>query len=531
VTLLATSNLMFAQKGDGVKNKSEVIEVYNGKKIYYHTVLRKQTLYAIAKSYQVTVDTILAVNPDASKGIKTDQILKIPVMGEKQETVFYKVSAQETLFAISRQFNLDVSDLVKANPELSAGLKEGQIIIIPNKKTKNNIVDKNKVDVGPVKQNPCSPLKTNEAYNVALMIPLYLEDAYKISLGEVKVIEKFNKNKPFTFIPFYEGVLLALDSLQQTGMSVNLYVYDIEKDTNKVIALLEKPEIKTMDLIIGPFFNEPLKKVASFAKANNINVVSPLSFDNSVLQANPNVFQSMPSQHKQLESMANYILQNYPDREILIVHNGIEKDVNSTMAFKKIIDSLKPNVSENKIYKEIAYNKEGLAGIKKYLLEDKENIIVTFNTDEVFVMNYLRNLSGLSEKSKIILFGMPYWRTFENIEPQYPVKLNLHLTTSCFIDYESPDVINLVRKYREQYYSEPDKYVFQGFDEAFYFLSILRTYGKDFEQCIATDTIIKYSGLSTHLNFGKPGINGSENNFVTVYKYEDFKLVPLVSKE
>ena len=518
-----------------LKNKSDKVEIINGKKFYLHTVLKKQTLYAIAKSYEVTIDTILAVNPEAKQGIKIDQILNIPILGDKKETIFHKADAKETLYAIAKQYNMEVFDLVKANPELSNGLKEGQIITIPEKTTKNN--QNNNIKPNGNKQTvtnekPCSPITNKTSFNVALMIPLYLEDINKLDLGEIKVVEKYKKNKSFTFIPFYEGVLLALDSLQQIGMSVNLYVYDVEKDTNKLATILEKPEIKTMDLIIGPFFHEPLKKVVTYANPLNINVISPLSFDNSLLISNANVFQVMPSQQKQLESTANYIMQNYPSSEIIIVHNGIEKDLSSVVLLKKILDSLTLNKAEVKIYKEVNFSKEGIAGIKQYLSEEKENIIITFNSDEVFVMNYVRNLSALINKYNIILFGPPNWRSFEIVETDYLQKLKLHLTTTCFIDYEKPNVINLLQKYREQYYSEPDKYVFQGFDEAFYFLSILKTYGKDFENCIASDTIVKYEGLTTHFKFSKSINNdGAENNFTTIYKYENFKLVEVSTKD
>jgi hypothetical protein len=230
--------------------------------------------------------------------------------------------------------------------------------------------------------------------------------------------------------------------------------------------------------------------------------------------------------------MAKFIVKNYPSSDIIIVHNGLVKEVPNVHLFQKILDSLTQNKAENKIYKEVVYSTEGITGVKNYFSEEKDNIIVTFSTDEVFVMNYVRTLSALTDKYKIVLFGLPHWRSFENVETGYLMKLNLHLTTTCFIDYENPDVINLTHKYRVQYYSEPDKYVFQGFDEAFYFLSMLKTYGKDFENCIDSDTIVKFKGLSTHFNFSKPiNNNGFENNYVTIYKYEDFKLIQMTIKD
>lgn len=68
-------------------------------------------------------------------------------------------------------------------------------------------------------------------------------------------------------IEFYEGVLVALDSLKKDGLSIQMSVFDTGNDTAKTAAILRKPEMKTMDLIIGPLYYKNFIKVADFAKS------------------------------------------------------------------------------------------------------------------------------------------------------------------------------------------------------------------------------------------------------------------------
>ena len=58
--------------------KSTNITTVNGKKYYLHKIAHAQSLYGISKIYNVDVNTILKENPSANKGIVVGQDLKIP---------------------------------------------------------------------------------------------------------------------------------------------------------------------------------------------------------------------------------------------------------------------------------------------------------------------------------------------------------------------------------------------------------------------------------------------------------------------
>lgn len=110
-----------------------------------HTVQPKETLFSLANLYNVSVDALQNANTEILKdGLKIGQILIIPKTSvSKNNTVVentnskstHQVVAKETLFSIARLYNVSVQDLDNLNSEaLKGGMQIGQTILIPNKK-------------------------------------------------------------------------------------------------------------------------------------------------------------------------------------------------------------------------------------------------------------------------------------------------------------------------------------------------------------------------------------------------------------
>ncbi|MFH6992504.1 LysM peptidoglycan-binding domain-containing protein [Flavobacterium sp. FlaQc-48] len=103
--------------------------------IIEHKIQKGETAYFIAQKYKVSVDEIYKLNPDSQNGIKDNQIIKIPVhSAEKQNSpqqITHIVAAKETLFGLSKQYNVSVEAIQNANPVLAGGLQIGQELSIP----------------------------------------------------------------------------------------------------------------------------------------------------------------------------------------------------------------------------------------------------------------------------------------------------------------------------------------------------------------------------------------------------------------
>ena len=109
-----------------------------------HKIAKGDNLSVIAKKYGVKVKDISNANPNAPKVLKLNSTLLIPNKSkavvtnnqiEKSNSTpgLHEVSAKETLWGISKKYNVSVEDLKKANPLLETeGLKIGQQINIPS---------------------------------------------------------------------------------------------------------------------------------------------------------------------------------------------------------------------------------------------------------------------------------------------------------------------------------------------------------------------------------------------------------------
>jgi LysM repeat protein len=128
--VLLSSSQLFAQPG--VAPQKEVAGVMS----YIHTVESGNTLWGLQQMYGVSVEEIMSNNPDLNEGLSLGQKIIIPVPNYVKplpETSKYKVRKGETLYGLSRKFNTTVDELIKINPELSEGLKKGQLIQVPGK--------------------------------------------------------------------------------------------------------------------------------------------------------------------------------------------------------------------------------------------------------------------------------------------------------------------------------------------------------------------------------------------------------------
>ncbi len=138
------------------------VENQNGKKVIIHKVDPKESFYSIARRYKVDPKALMAFNGDL-KTLAIGQTIKVPTdlsfvetakprlnpgantnfsvrtspaMQAPQTTTNtagttqYKVSAGETLYAISKRFNTTVADITALNNLTSTTVIPGQILLV-----------------------------------------------------------------------------------------------------------------------------------------------------------------------------------------------------------------------------------------------------------------------------------------------------------------------------------------------------------------------------------------------------------------
>jgi len=462
--------------------RSAVIEKIDGKDYYIHTVKRGQTLYMISKAYKVDVNAIIRENPAVKEGIRADQKLKILVPGQK--------------------------------PPAQAGNAGEKKESLPDKGSK--ILRKDTVAAADTVNRPLLPCGADTSskkalYHVALMLPLYLGEAAKIDTvtPDPGILEKANS---FRFLPYYEGFLMALDSLEARGLRIRLFVYDVGKDTAATRRVLNRPEMKSMDLIFGLLYHANFRMVAAYAKKNKINLINPISERSDLVTGNPYVFKAQPPKKRQYEQLAEYMAGAFRDGRVFIIRNGQFSDPEAP-------ENLRKECLSRDLQVQVVEGRENAIG---QFSKEKPNYVVAFSDNQAYALGMLRDIYKVRNEFDITVVGLPGWSAMEGLETEYLVTLKTHMIDRSFVDYADPAVKRFVRMYQEKYLTDPELPAFQGYDQAFYFLTALLRYGTNIGRCIGE---LKLNSLQTRFDFAQSKGNGFENRHWAIYKYENYKLV------
>jgi LysM repeat protein len=117
------------------------METINGKRFIIHSIDEKETLYAISRRYGVPITSILEANPTADGGLSVGQQLKVPYVPKAKPVQTtagdrkHKVAAGETLFSISKMYDVSVDEIKTWNNLKDNALSLGQELIIRKKST------------------------------------------------------------------------------------------------------------------------------------------------------------------------------------------------------------------------------------------------------------------------------------------------------------------------------------------------------------------------------------------------------------
>ena len=512
-----------------------------------HKVKKKQTLYSIAKLYKVKQKEIIAANIEVSEGLIEGQIIKIPVVKIKKNTknskapsiVKYKthtVKKGETLYSISKFFNTTVDSIKMVNGGIKKGLKLGEIIYIPRilsvpTSINNNVV--NSLTVIGEKVNKLIAdsgiIKKKQLYTIGLFLPFYLDENDEITIDRMALEEKSIYPKSRFAIEFYQGFLLALDSISTDSCSFKVFVYDTNgNDSLRIKSLMLKSEMNALDLIVGPLYYTNFQHVIRFAKHNKIPVVSPIKQSNKMLLGNQYVFKAIPSKSTTIKQICTFVVDSFKTENLLALEYQKAKEKSLVELYVKTYNNQILSLEDTTIYSAIKTLKinTNLADVVSNLKLNKNNVIFIPASDQTFITNLFNYLiTTLNKKSyndyQVTIIGLEEWLRYENIDLAYFQKLNVHYTTARFVDYQDSITTNFIDNYVKKSKIYPSNNNFLGFDLAYYFGNNFIANGSLY----SSESLQKYYGRSIALGFFKTGIeSGFENTNSYLLRFEDYSL-------
>ena len=476
--------------------------------VTFHTIQSGETLYKLSVKYGVSVERICKANPGLSaKNFRVDQVIAIPPVAKSEQVSaevvdqlpaspakvekkdeslkpncrdMHRVERKETVYSICKQYGITEEELLAANPEIkNKKLKKGKFLCIPYPKETATTA------------TPIQPQTNVDAtLTDAQLFDKNKKKNEKISTIKAAVVLPFNtdgtgtRDEQVRMVEYYEGFLMAMDSLKKQGISIDLYTYDSGKTASSVNKILNKAEMKNMDIIFGPAHPEQVKPMAEFAQKHNSRLVIPFSSKGDDVFGNPAVYQINTPQSYLYSEVYEHYLRKFPNAHVIFLDAATghtDKD--------DFVKGLKEELKNRQItFKELRGENINPEGMKLAVDSLRENVIIPTSGKNVVLTKILPQLIVTSREHPnydMKLFGYPEWQTYTDDHLASFFELNTYFYSSFYTNNLFPAAIQFTNAYRKWFSKDMantfPKYGMLGFDTAYFFLKGLNDYGSNFE--------------------------------------------------
>lgn len=529
-----------------------------------YTIKQGQTLYRIAIEHFTSVEKLIELNPGLdSHNYQAGQIILVPKrsvsVGGTQQNVAdsnvgdasagevvnqkdaesntrvatYVVKKNETFYSIARKHNVTVEALENANPSVGA-LKEGMILTIPanealvesvgsdsaNDAKEGTVVTPGTNDVTGAETTvttlPGEAVEPgDDSMNIALMLPFMLGNERQSRQAQL-------------FTEFYKGFLLAVDSMRNCGTPIKVHAFDTSASLDTVKSILQRPEMKNMQLIITPDAEAQMSEIAAFGRDNNVNVLNLFVVKDQTYRNTPYLMQGNIPHHDMYEKAIKGMVGKFSEFTPVIVSR---KDGVSDKA--EYISMLKRHLeSEGIQYKTIEFTGLLKSEDLMQLGSDGKYAVIPVSAKLSELNHIIPGLLEFKEQSTqydpIRLFGYPEWTTFRG-EPQDNMhKVNTIVYSRFYTVPDDPALKEIEDKF-ERWYSKPmANYVPRqglfGFDAGMYVIKALMANGGDFDKFTPS-----YSGVQNGFSFTGEAGAGKVNDELYFINFRPSGLIDKIS--
>lgn len=514
----------------------------NSDKPVFHTIQAGETLYRLSVKYNVTTQAICEANPGLStENFRSGQVIIIPVQSDskpQKETPkieehentnvkmndwkdMHKVERKETIFSISREYGITEEELIAANPELKTGkLKKGTFLFIPYGKN-----DK--------KQESESQPTTKELTNEEVFSQ---NEELKKDIKTIKaaVMLPFmagtstNMDEQVRMVEYYEGFLMAVDSLKKQGVSIDLYTYDTKGREATLNSILSKKEMKNMDIIFGPAKAQDIDVLATFADKNNIRLVVPFAPKVDEVFKNPHIYQINTPQSYLYSEVYEHFTRKFSDSNVIFLNasNGDrEKD--------EFIKGMKTELRNNGIsYRDFTVT-DNFYEITTVMDTLRNNIFIPTSGKSTALVKILPQLTQIRRERPnymMNLFGYPEWQTYTNDYLASFYEIDTYFYSSFYTNNLFPAAVHFTNSYRRWYSKDManiyPKYGMLGYDTGYFFLKGLSKYGNKLEENLNS---IQVTPIQTGFKFERVNNWGGFINRKVFFVHfsKDYELIKL----
>lgn len=358
-----------------------------------------------------------------------------------------------------------------------------------------------------------------ETYSVSILMP------FMLSTLEPNATKKRNQ----VVLDFYEGVKLAIDTLNKQSKKISLRAYDTERNPAKIQTVLDTEELKSTDLIIGPFFPEENKVIQNFSAQNKINVINPFFNNSEFISDNPFGFLYQPSLETIGKKSGEFLSAYATKKNCLVFYGNTKRDSALAASF---VQSAKDKglriVGSRRVSKENSKNILTILATPTEFDDFKYPKEFTLKKDSIgsiFVASddpliYSKVVSGIETRGDgIVVVGSEAWLEQTVVPFEKYQTLPIVLASPNYMSPQDPEYISFIRKFIKVHGRAPSAQAKIGYDLMLFIGNQLHQHGVFFQ-----DGLNKQNFIEGYLSQGYNFQFSRNNQLVPFVRYEEGSL-------
>jgi len=354
--------------------------------------------------------------------------------------------------------------------------------------------------------------RQKNGFNVAAILPFELNQTLVQSARDNKFVNDL-----------YAGMLLAQDTLLSQGIKINLFAYDAGNDTTAVKRIMNSPDLKQMDLVVGPVYKSTAKVAARLAEKNNLPIINPLSQDLELVEGYQNVYLFESSIATQARQAATYAYQNFTPKSAIILYEGEKEDTTFAYYYRQQFLKLGGKV---RVYKKLNSNQaQPTAAIFKNLNLTDLGHLAVFSDKMTAAVNATSLLQGKAKELPLVTYES--WLDINQITLRQLDNLEIYFISPKYVAKNTEAFQDFRVKYIAKYNITPSIYAYAGFELLNFYGSLLAQYGNNLNQALAQASIkpgILYNGVGYSSSSTRNQVM-HDNQYVPITKLENLELV------
>lgn len=466
----------------------------------------EDTKYGVSKKFGLTIEELEELNPELQDNFTVGAVIAVTKKGkknilkEKSDYEQYTIKPKETLYGVSKKFNVSQMEILKLNPVLSEGFKEGLVINIPNKNLEFSAVtsDKSKLTL----------MKSDEEKTLVLLLPFNIA---MIENDTVRSKAEFLNSKHGRLtniaLDYYAGALIAIDSAKRLGFSnLKVKIFDSEstKNSNSIASIINKNDFSKVNAVVGPFINSQVEQAAILLEKYKIPIISPLSSANG--KPYPNIYYARPSDELMREVLFNHFKKN--NGNVLAIFSNKKQENKETLLAQFPDLKVVPNNEKGGVTSE---------SIVTLLDPTRKNYVILDTEKTGMILNATGILNSLAKKYDIqlVVFELYESLDFEEIPMKRYTNLKM-MYPSVTKNNQSSYYKSFQEKFKKANNINPNQFATRGFDVTFD--TILRIYQENGFENSALN--LKSEQLESKFNYRKIE-EGNYNTGIYLLQYTD----------